>query len=159
MTNRWQAMHISHKNEFNLRQPMKYWIIIILYQLNQYSGHAQQYVSVLNSMWLCSMCALVLCAFVGKCPCFMEEQHGEFSFPVDRHTCTTHTHAWVKLLTVLNRAASLSLKPLKCGSSSSSPSAVQVKRTPPLPPTPLLFFSLSPVPPDSLFCSHTNSMH
>lgn len=41
-----------------------------------------------------------------------------------------------KLLTVLSGAASLSLKPLKCGSSSSSPSAVLVKPTPP-PPLPL----------------------
>lgn len=105
-----------------------------------------------TEQWVHSICVFVLCAYVEECPCFMEQQHRSFhSLWTGTHVPETHTrtHAWVKLLTVLNRAASLSLKPLKCGSSSSSPSAVWVKPTPPLLPRLLL-----PVPQLPFLFSH-----
>lgn len=73
-------------------------------------------------------CALVLSTYVERVLDLWKNNTASFrSLWIGTYVPHTYTHTHTleaKMLTVLNRAASLSLKPLKCGSSSSSPSAV-----------------------------------
>ena len=94
----------------------------------------------------------------------MEQQHGEFSFPVDRHTCTTHTHTHTHRHTFMSTTADSAEQ-----SSFPVTKALEVwkqllqsfcclSQTHTSTPCTSSSF-LSPVPPSSLFCSHSNSTH
>ena len=93
------------------------------------------------------VCVLVLCTY-----CVLGLAQRLFIPCGQAHMYYTHTRT--KVLTLLISAASLSLKPLKCGSSSSSPAIHDKTHTstfhaPPSPPP------LCLLPPGLPFCLHT----
>lgn len=107
---RMNYLAINHKyfNKFDdAKRKMIMWVKFPYEGINAAVIDSPQALNWITAIIICScrfsmylgvqhMCACPFAPNVAKCPCFMEQQHGEFLFPKDRHTYTHTLHAWAK---------------------------------------------------------------